>query len=433
MKNQLKKMASFLLSISLAFVMLSCEKEFDKPPVIVPKVNFPSNTTIATLKATYLGAMIQITDTLVIQGIITSSDETGNIYKSLYIQDSTGGLNIAIDQTSIYTDFRLGQKIFIKCKDLYLGEYGGVVQLGYNNNGSIGRIPTAMLKTYFFKDGLPGAVPTPSLIDVTTDLTGKISMLVRIDGISFPDVGQPYSLPDASTDRIIADASGNPISIGGSDFVLRTSNYASFRTSLLPQGVGSLIGILSVYNGTYQLYIRDLNDVVGFVPDSSTIILNEPFASSLGGFTQFSVSGAELWHWATYTPSTYAAMSGYSGGVNNANEDWLISPSLDFTSFSSIILKFSSAMKFATIADNSLKFFISSDYTSGDPTTATWTEFTVANLPAGINWTFVPSGDIDLSATGVTGSNVHIAFKYTSTASVSASWELTNIVIKGTN
>ena len=420
---------------SIVLLVSGCVKDkFDQPPLNIPHVNFASNITIAGLVAYSGGSpLMEITKDTIVKGIVTANDESGNIYKSVYIEDNTGGLQVSIDQVSMYIDYKVGQRLYIKCKGLYLGMYGGVIQLGYNNAGAIGRIPAAMIKDHIFPDSLPGPAPTPDLIDVTTDLTAKINKLVKVSGISFPDQGLPYSISTATTDRNIADGTGTPIVIGSNNFVLRTSNYASFRAALLPSGVGSIVGILGVYNGTYQLYIRDLNDVMNFTPDSSSTILNEPFTSTLGGFTQVSVTGAEVWHWATYGTSTYAAMSGYSGGANNANEDWLISPSLNLAGYSNVIMKFTSAMKFATAADSSLRFYISSNYTSGAPSTATWTQFNVANLPAGANWTFVPSGDIDLSATGVTGANVHVAFKYTSSTAVAGSWELTNIVIKGTH
>jgi hypothetical protein len=77
----------------------------------------------------YTGTLDSIEDDIIIKGIVISSDQAGNIYKSLYIQDSTGGLNISLDKTNLYTIYKPGQKVYVKCKGLYLGAYGGVVQL----------------------------------------------------------------------------------------------------------------------------------------------------------------------------------------------------------------------------------------------------------------------------------------------------------------
>lgn len=160
-------------------------------------------------------------------------------------------------------------------------------------------------------------------------------------------------------------------------------------------------------------------------------LLNENFSSDLGSFSQYSVIGAEVWHWTTYSSATYAAITGYSGGANNLNEDWLISPSFNINLYTGVKLSFTSAMKYASQADNTMKFYISNDYSSGDPTAATWVEFSVPHLPDGSNWNFVPSGDIDLSALGITGTNVHIALRYTSTTAICAAWEIAHILIAG--
>jgi len=88
-------------------------------------------------------------------------------------------------------------------------------------------------------------------------------------------------------------------------------------------------------------------------------------------------------------------------------------------------------MKYGSTGDGSLRIMVSSDYSSGDPTAATWTEVTGATLPTGADWNFVSSGDLSLAA--FTGSNTHFAFKYTSTTSSAATWEVTNIIMKGTH
>ena len=64
--------------------------------------------------------------------------------------------------------------------------------------------------------------------------------------------------------------------------------------------------------------------------------------------------------------------------------------------------------------------WISTDYTSGDPNLAHWTQLAIPTYPAGTNWTFVNSGEIALDA--YIGKSVKIAFKYISTASSSATW-----------
>lgn len=57
-----------------------------------------------------------------------------------------------------------------------------------------------------------------------------------------------------------------------------------------------------------------------------------------------------------------------------------------------------------------------------------WQPLAIPTLPAGTNWTFVSSGDINLSA--YAGKSVQFAFKYTSTAATACTWEIKNFKVK---
>jgi hypothetical protein len=78
-----------------------------------------------------------------------------------------------------------------------------------------------------------------------------------------------------------------------------------------------------------------------------------------------------------------------------------------------------------------LQVMISSDYdgSSNPNTQGTWTELQVPNMPSGTNWTFVDSGDIDISDYDGE-STVYVAFRYRSSTSVSSTWELSKVEIK---
>lgn len=89
-----------------------------------------ANTTIADLKALYKGKPLHINDDIVILGQVISSDVSGNIYRSLYIQDETGGIEVKIGNSSLYNDYKVGQWIYVKCLGLVLGNYGGMLQIG---------------------------------------------------------------------------------------------------------------------------------------------------------------------------------------------------------------------------------------------------------------------------------------------------------------
>jgi len=239
-------------------LMSGCIKgEFDTPPVVVPKVDFPATTSIPQLIAMYTSGVVNINTDIVVKGLIVGNDETGNLYKQIILQDDTSGLQIQIDQKDLYTTYKLGQRVFVKCNGLALGQYGGNLQLGYNVGGTISRIPSNKVADHLFLDSLPCIPPAPRLVTIPTLSNAYLNMLVKFDSLHFADPGLPFATTTATTNRNLLDPVGNII-------VLRTSNYASFQPRLMPAGTGSVTGILGIFNGTYQLYIRDLNDLQGF-------------------------------------------------------------------------------------------------------------------------------------------------------------------------
>ncbi len=419
------KIRNFFILAALVTVLGSCVKqEFDTPPINIPAVDFPSNTTIAQLKAMhpYPGLVDTIGTDIIIQGIVVANDESGNYYKAMVIQDGTAGIEIRMDKSSIYNEYKVGQRVFIKCNGLCLGDYGGLTQIGYNVNNSIQRIPDALLTLHLFKDSLPGSAPQPRVVTIPDiNITDSLnSTLIRINGVQFAEPGMPFAVTGSSgTDRIVTDANNNTL-------VVRTSSYADFANTKTPSGIGDIIGVIGVYNSVKQFTLRNYSDVINFVPDDTARHINEIFASSLGSFTQFSVIGSQIWTASTYSGITLAKISGYENSVYYANEDWLISSPFNLDISTGEILKFQSAMNYGTAGDGSLKVYFTDNYT-GDPTTTTWTEIT-ATLSSG-GWVFTPSGDIDMST--YTGTACRIAFKYTCSTSNVATWELTSISLKG--
>lgn len=147
---------------------------------------------------------------------------------------------------------------------------------------------------------------------------------------------------------------------------------------------------------------------------------------TFGQWTTYSVLGDQVWiidtiHGVNNTPC--AKMSGYSGGAK-PNEDWLISPKLNLTSYSGEILQFYSARNYT---GPEIKAMVSTNYNGGDPTAAYWEDLSPILSTGGWSWTF--SGNIDISA--FAQGNLTIAFKYTSTDTESATWELDDIKVYG--
>lgn len=221
----------------------------------IPVYNGTATHTLAAFKTAYNSDLLQITDNAIIKGTVVSSDETGNVFKKLYIQDETGGIEVNISATSLYKKYAVGQEIFIECKGLYVGKYGGVLQIGALYNGKIGQMDETTANSHIFLNNTP-KVLTPQVITIPTLSADLIDKLVILENVSFVNGGTNNYVSNATnTSEQIKDAAGNTI-------VVYTNKYASFANTLLPSGNVNITGILSSFNGTWQLILNRTNDVV---------------------------------------------------------------------------------------------------------------------------------------------------------------------------
>lgn len=248
----------FIITSAMLFLNSCVKGDLDMPPANYPVVDFEANVTIPQLIAMHTaGGLEEIDSNIIVKGIVVANDETGNFYKQLIIEDETAGLQIQIDESELYKTYKVGQRIYVKCQGLALGEYGGNLQLGYIVSGEISRIPSSLIADHIFIDSLPGTPKEPVNLTIPTLSSSYLNMLITLDSIHFPDAGQAFSSTTSSTNHDMLDQLSNTL-------ILRTSNYATFAQNILPAGTGSVTGVLSIYNGDYQMYIRDLNDLQGF-------------------------------------------------------------------------------------------------------------------------------------------------------------------------
>ena len=151
-----------------------------------------------------------------------------------------------------------------------------------------------------------------------------------------------------------------------------------------------------------------------------TIIFNQDWEDDWNGWTEVSVLGdTTTWTIAEHNGNYYANINAHNQGEN---EDWLISPAFDLTTYPDAVLTFVTARNYN---GPEIEVFFSNDYDGEDPTTATWVPLT-CQLSTG-SWNWIESGEISLES--FEGSNCYIAFKYTSTEDTAAAWEVDDIML----
>jgi hypothetical protein len=164
--------------------------------------------------------------------------------------------------------------------------------------------------------------------------------------------------------------------------------------------------------------------------DVGDAVLNETLLTqaSFDKFTAVSVIGTEVW---TFSTQYGAMMSGFTT-ASHQNEDWFISPAMDLTGKAGT-LQFDHARGPAGsinvgVTQGWYSVWVSNDYTSGSPSTATWTELTGITHGTAA-WGFVSSGTVSIPVAN-RAANCRIAFKYLCSDSESATWEIKNVIVK---
>ena len=226
-KMNIQKSAAYLIGIFavLIFSLSSCVKDdFDTPPGDGEDPDIAVTTTIAELKQIYTtaGKPVQITEDLVIKGVVISDDREGNFYKSLVIQDSTAGILIRVDQTNLYTEFPVGRRVFVKCKNLWVGDYEGLIQMGAfldsitdPQTPSIESIPTAVVGNYILK-GKYNIPVQPVVVTINQlDFSTYQNMLIQLQEVEFDAEAINTTYADAenkfSQNKKLVDCSNNEI------------------------------------------------------------------------------------------------------------------------------------------------------------------------------------------------------------------------------
>lgn len=403
--------------------------------------------TVADITTTTTATVEKYPDNDIIEAYVTSSDEGGNFYKSISFISTDGnlGFSMPIDDYNLYTKYEPGRKVYINMKDRYyfkqygstvIGSFynGGTPDVGSTSDNSVGRISGIE-----YKDVITASCATKvNEADIIKKLSIKdakndkyLNMLIEFDNVQFTDefLGKNYfdanNQIGGATNNLIKDASGSTV-------FLRVSSFATFASAPIPSNSGKIIGVMTKYRNDYQFMIRTINDVQLNTP-RIVPFFEESFSANFPNWSKINVSGTQVWSLDTTfgNPGSCAKMSGFANGANNLNEDWLISPVQNLSSLSTATLTFETATKFA---GNPLTVLISKNYTgTGNPNSATWTTLSGTLAPVnGSSYVWTGSGPVNINSyTGPGNNTVYIAFKYTSTASASATWEVDNVKITG--
>ena len=311
-----------IMLIIMIIVSAACLRSDDwEAPSTTCNTNIKANTTIQKVCDQYQGSTIKILEDLVLEGYVISSDESGNFFNTIHIQDMannpTKGITIEVDLRDSYLRFSPGDKVYIHLKGLYIGRTKGVFKLGssYTSFGNliVGRIPTHAIGKHIEKscDKESAVVPFVTTVD---DLEFQnANTLITIENIEFSEeeLGESYAVAEEMTKQILIDCNDQQL-------LLLNSGYADFSQEELPKGMGAITGIYYPENEVPQLIVRspaDLNfnkerckDLITEFTSNLVFIseLADPDNASTARFVELYYSGNDSlylngWHLDRYT------------------------------------------------------------------------------------------------------------------------------------
>ena len=278
------RVKEIISGMAAALLMTGCYEKFDYPAVEPTTTLMPTHT-IAEFKDMYQGKSFDITEDIIISGKVTTSDQTGNFYKNMYIQDETAGIELRIGKSSLYNDYKIGQTIYVKANGLRMGTYGGMINLGgaipenYGYETSYIE-PQAVIDLVIVKGPMGDPVEPVDLSDgvIPTSAYGKWvrfenAVLEKCtyydrDGVAG---GGDIEIDTWANKNYEGESSvgkyGNAIfNVNGTRINVRSSGYSKFAGEKLPPkgSVCNIEGIMVYYSSgspAYQVSINSLDDI----------------------------------------------------------------------------------------------------------------------------------------------------------------------------
>ena len=195
---------------------------------------------------------LTITEAIELKAVVISDRVGGNStsLKNGYIQDEAGnGLGF---RTTEDHEFNLGEELIIDLEGAVISVYGNALQLGFAPaKATVNETDVSI---------------TPKNLTIEQVLDGMYDgVLVRVKDVQFKEYENHtyYEGTYSAHNQTIENKNAKNIDV-------RTAKYAVFADDALPKGSGDIVGIMTVFNGNWQVYPRNKSDLAGMSDDVST-------------------------------------------------------------------------------------------------------------------------------------------------------------------
>lgn len=433
----------------------SCDDDFEQAPLedFIPHATMQANTTLQELKETFhqdvnfYGTQVGTKangEHYIVTGRIVSSDEAGNIFKKIAIEDETGGVIFSINATKMYQTYRYGQMLVVDVTGMWYGNYGSGVQIGGIPDGDPNtQAPSRMAESIWTAqaqtDGLANVDKIKiyeltveealALHDDPTTLLQWQGRLVRVNGVHFETPGKELAVSGQTNNTsYILDDNGRKLAIN-------TSGYSTFWNTKAPKGTGSVLAVLTNYTSGWQLQLNNVEGLEGFTPwvdepekeldPVGSFDVNFESGSIPEGWKNVTLEGNKDWYVTSFNNNFYAAMTGYKGTA--PFDSWLVSQPVDAAMMAAKTLTFDTQVNGYGSTTTTFEVYL---LDNADPAKAKKTklECTLATPPASGYSSWANSGNVSLAAAK---GKFYIGWRYAATADANfATWCVDNIKVQ---
>ncbi|OIQ19380.1 MAG: hypothetical protein BM557_06655 [Flavobacterium sp. MedPE-SWcel] len=402
----------------------------------------------------------------VIEAVVVSSDQGGNFYKTMFLTSLDGniGFSLQINDTDLFTNYNVGRKVFIKLTGLYTQIRSNTLQIGALYNGNIGQIPTLT-----YGDNIERSctvIAEEELVNVITDLStlddSYIGKLIEFQGVQFTDasLGQTYyneSNVDGGGQTLTYITSSDAETI---TVPFRTGSFTEYGGTEVSANSGTIRGILTKFNTTYQFVSRYETDINltedrdgdtggsgsgdGTAKGGTDIVFGNPVSEDFESYDAGNHDGAfpkyvndhsigdRYWELREFGGNQYIQMSSFNGSGNPGEpaKAYFFVPA----DFAAPTFTFDKQMRYMSGEALKVYYVTENNYTVGEAfdvanfvdITAEFADLTYpANGESQNSFTSAGTYNIPASVTG----NGFFVFEYTGTETITTTVQIDNILV----
>src|SRR5690606_26626154 len=254
-------MRAKIIILGMLIVFSSCIEDGDysiPKPKEEESIIIPENK-IITFKAVYERyaqavaknrhiAIIDKDEDLYIEGYVVSSDQSGNFFEELIIQNKTDannpdedprlGMRLDINVGSLSDTYEFGRKVYVKLGGLSIGESNGVLTLGKGEDQSLEQIQEFEYRSIVIRTSEVATI-TPKIVSLLELTETDENTLIQLNNMQVKGSELPLTYAGEGIDeydgfRTLENCDTN-LSI-----LLQTSTFANFKSLQVPQKRGSM-------------------------------------------------------------------------------------------------------------------------------------------------------------------------------------------------